>query len=338
MIFSVFSKHPRSFLNHTLLQISIIATLVITSPMVSTAQTTDFCRLELSSESSSFFPAITTFAYSERTNLLAIAGDDFSIRLVDLGNGTNPEHRIEHANWIRALAFRADGRALHTYGSVVHLTYEEDCGRWLLQSTSKTACVSEDSFRTEGRLLGNLASRPIKSFQDTPTVKRNSFVATVSKDPQKIASRAGFADKSKGSISSEAFSANEVSSIRIWPGNADLRIRDFEFLPSEKHVATCSERGVIQLFHVDNHESVLSIQVARCNLFTLTVLSERYIATGGSDNRIYIVDLKKHDVVRVLTGHVGSISALQQCGTKLASGGFDTDVLLWDVSEFCSSE
>lgn len=117
----------------------------------------------------------------------------------------------------------------------------------------------------------------------------------------------------------------------------DGRLRDLAFLGDRPVLASCGEDGVVAVFDTDRLEKLRTVRVTTGRLFALAPVDGTRVAVGGSDNVIRLVDLESGAVVRELSGHEGSVSALAVCGRWLFSGGYDATLRRWPLrglSEF----
>ena len=60
-------------------------------------------------------------------------------------------------------------------------------------------------------------------------------------------------------------------------------------------------------------------------------LSPNRLAVAGSDNRITLWDLDQRRITETLSGHTGSVAALDAEQGLLASGGYDTSIRVWAI-------
>jgi WD40 repeat protein len=69
-------------------------------------------------------------------------------------------------------------------------------------------------------------------------------------------------------------------------------------------------------------------------------VNDATLASGGTDNRIWIWDLKTRQPTRRLEGHTGTVAALacDARGATLVSGSYDTTLRIWDLSESATPE
>ena len=73
-------------------------------------------------------------------------------------------------------------------------------------------------------------------------------------------------------------------------------------------------------------------------LFTICVLNDGLLATGGSDNKIYIWDIDRLQHLGVLQGHTGSIACLDFQENLLVSASFDTFIRLWTTEKIARQD
>ncbi|MEX0867799.1 MAG: WD40 repeat domain-containing protein, partial [Pirellulales bacterium] len=88
------------------------------------------------------------------------------------------------------------------------------------------------------------------------------------------------------------------------------RIRALEFSPDAKLLASGSEDGRVRVWSVPQNEMLLELNCRTAKVMSLVFVGPRKIATGGTDNDIRLWDLSTGDETDRLYGHKGSVGAL----------------------------
>ena len=58
-----------------------------------------------------------------------------------------------------------------------------------------------------------------------------------------------------------------------------------------------------------------------------------HLAAAGSDNLVRLWDVARQEELGLLTGHTGSIAALECHDKVLISAGYDTTVRIWSIAD-----
>jgi WD40 repeat protein len=94
-------------------------------------------------------------------------------------------------------------------------------------------------------------------------------------------------------------------------------------------------RGQISLFDVEQKRELYTRQLEYDPVFALVIGPERRrVAVAFRSSRIHVVDVQDGKTEQILRGHRDSVYALAWLGSeRLASGGKDKRLLVWDLSK-----
>ena len=84
----------------------------------------------------------------------------------------------------------------------------------------------------------------------------------------------------------------------------------------------------------DSGTEISSLSTAPAKVLALAAYAPGRLATAGSDNQIRLWDLAAQRETARLSGHTGSVAALDSSGEILVSGSFDTTVRIWRLDGF----
>lgn len=289
-------------------------------------------------------PVVTALAYSQQQNALAVGGDDHSIQIVSLSDQSVRHVLWHHQDWIKSLEYSANGESL--------LSAADD------GNISTWNCANYSLASSRG-----LVGHPIFSARYAHKISSASEIAFV-----------GFSGNlytcdQASTLRSQALHGGELRTLSIASGglqfvtagsdgklyvldhsrleNGQLnrlavvevaahtkRVWQVAYMPGELEVVSCAEDGTLVVSNLLSHQVIARVTIPKCKLRALAVLSSRYVATAGSDNHVYIVDVQRQLTVLRLAGHTGTVCALQKCGATLASSSYDSTLLMWNLEAY----
>ena len=275
-------------------------------------------------------PVITAMAIDPQGEILAVAGDDRSIRLLDPDDLSEIGRLIGHRDLVRTLAFRPDGQILASAGNDGRLNLWSRAAGWeVARRAEDLPTLFSVRFSPDGRQLAAVGfdSQLLLFGPDSPPSlpcqcsDLRSLAYHHSGKWLAVVGRSG---------ALHLFDPQNGSDLGKFPIHSS-RIRDMTALPGTDLLATVSEDGAVTLFDLKSHRITAQIDLLPCKLFTVAAIDGSTIAVAGSSNRIRIVDCQRGEVIAFLDGHQGSINSLIHCQGTLYSGGFDTTVRKWQV-------
>ena len=277
---------------------------------------------------------VTAIAADPRGQVLAVSGDDFAIRIVNMSTMNVMETLTAHSDLVRTLAFSPDGSKLISAGNdgqvIVWSRDRQYAIAQRIQGSPALACVT---FSPNGKTIAAVGFDNTVYMIGKGAGEKPNFKCDCT-DLRTVAYR------SDGKMLAVA---GRTGVLHLFdPTNGDLlfektlhsgRIYDVEFYPDAKLLVSVGGDGRAVVFDTQNMQVVRAFQVATCKLFAVSVLDEKTIATAGSDNFIRVVNVVERETVRRLEGHHGSVPTLAYKDGKLYSGGFDATLRRWSVDQ-----
>lgn len=296
---------------------------------------------------------VTAMAADPRGELLAVAGDDHIIRILNshtmqivhvLGDGAGSGDRQPgHFDWIRTLAFDATGSRLCSAGNDGQLLLWDRRRDFALMqeidSAPALACVrfspsgkqiAAVGFDSQVFLIGSATSQMPKLNCDCIDLRCCRY-----RDDGLTLAVGG----RSGAIHLFNPMTGELQHQQVIQ---EARIRDFTFLPNSNVLVSVSEDGTVVRYDSERRQMLAKRKITSGRLFTVVALNSHTIAAAGSDDHIYLVSLEDEDfgltVASTLSGHVGSIATLVLVNGTLLSGGFDATIRRWPLSDLPPNE
>ncbi len=276
-------------------------------------------------------PVVTAMAIDPRGEVLAVAGDDASIRILDAGDLREYDRLVAHRDLVRTLTFRCDSNILASGGNDGSLVLWDRNANWAvtrrLDDLPTLFCVR---FSPDGKQLAAVG------FDSDLMLFGSSSQPQLHCQCSDLRGVAYDAAGGRLAVSGRSgtlylYDTRDARPLGEFPIHTS-RVRDLVFLPGTELAATVAEDGAATIFDLNQHRVVKRIDLLPCKLFTMAAIDRTQIAVAGSDNRIRIVDCASGEIIDHLDGHQGSISSLVFCNGWLYSGGFDATVRKWNVS------
>lgn len=287
-------------------------------------------------------PVITAISVSPKGNVIAAAGDDHAIRIVDLATGKTTATLIGHLDWVQSVEFSPSGLELASCGNDGTLRV------WSLGSTPKMISVksvphalmtlaflrddcifaagfSNRIYRYDGdqkdlAVFHSCDCRDIRSIAASPDRK---WIAFGGRDGVLRMRRIDIVENESG-LHSEPFDELVV------PLHTE-RIRSLQFSTDGNQITSVGEDRRIIHYDVVNRAIVGQAEIGGGKLLGLCELAPHLFAIASSDNTIRIFSDIDQQVRAKLVGHDGSVSILKRTPKHLISGSFDTTIRIWDI-------
>ena len=280
---------------------------------------------------------VTAIAADPRGELLAAAGDDQQIRILQASTLKTLHTLSGHRDLIRTLAFDSEGNRLVSAGNDGQLIlWDRDESFKIEKIWSGTPALARVCFRPDGLEMAAVG------FDSKVHIIGNRSRANFRCDCKDLRAVAFRDDMRMLAV------AGRSGELHLFdPSTGDLlneqplhrgRITDLAFQSDSNQVICVGEDGRTTVFDSDRQKLVHEIPVTTSKLFTVAVINSELAAVAGSDNVIRIVNTDSGKVVRTLQGHSGSVSTLDSTGGWLFSGSFDATLRRWAISDISSSE
>lgn len=284
-------------------------------------------------------PVITSLKIHRAGKVIATAGDDHIVRIYSLADGSQVQRLNSHGDWVRSIDYNPEGTLLASGGNdrrVLLWPAEVTAGVDVKprQFVVHPQAVTAVKFSGDGSLLvvvGFERSVRLYRVSDGELLWRadgpcdDLRTACFSPDQQMIAV-AGRC----GSI--RFLSVADGKAVRDFRAHRQ-RVRAMEFSPDGSYLASVGEDRMVHIQPLSDGDVGKNLPQRPVKVLTAHFYAPGRLAAAGSDNRIRLWDVVKQEEVGLLTGHTGSVAALDSQGTLLASAGYDTTVRLWTITE-----
>jgi small GTP-binding protein len=111
------------------------------------------------------------------------------------------------------------------------------------------------------------------------------------------------------------------------------RVRRVAWSPEGPELAAPCDDKTVQVWDTGRGRRVTRLEMDAAPLCAAWSPDGRLLALGSEDNNVHLLDAAKWETMRVLRGHMNSVSCLafSPSGEFLASGSYDTSLRVWDV-------
>ncbi len=299
-------------------------------------------------------PVVTAISVSPVGDLIAAAGDDHAIRIVDLVTGKTKATLLGHLDWVQSVEFSPNGQELASCGNDGTLRI------WSLGGEPKAIAVRTaphalmalayihdgciytagfshriyryDMNRKDLAVVHSCDCRDIRTIVASPDRTRIAFggrdgvlrVRDVQPDEN-------FESREHGS---ENHSSSEKEIVVLLHSD---RIRTLQFSEDGNRITSVGEDRRIVHFDLISRSIAGKTELGGGKLFGLCQLEPNLFAIASSDNTIRIFSEQDQSVRARLLGHDGTVSILKRSKTHLISGSFDTTIRIWDIDRAISS-
>ncbi len=301
-------------------------------------------------------PVVTAISVSPIGDVLAAAGDDHAIRIVDVKTGKTTATLTGHTDWVQCVEFSPNGQQLASCGNDGTLRI------WSLDSNPKmiskksvahalmtltylngesiyVAGFSNRIYRYDGEqrdlaIVHACDCRDIRSIVASPDRK---WIAFGGRDGVLRLRRVDLAEQvpigvQDGARHLDSTNENEIAV----PLHFD-RIRTLQFSEDGSQITSVGEDRRIIHYDLIHRMVVGKTEIGGGKLLGLCQLEPHLFAIASSDNTIRIFNDTDQQVHARLVGHDGSVSILKRTQKYLISGSFDTTIRLWDIDRAIAS-
>jgi hypothetical protein len=281
---------------------------------------------------------VTAIAADPRGELLAVAGDDHTIRIMSVLSLKIIHTLRAHRDVIRTLTFDADGHRLVSAGNDGQLVFWDcrDSFRLIqrMQGAPALACVS---FSASGSELAAVGFGSDVFIIGRENQKKLAFQCDCSdlrgvayRDDDKVLAVAG---RSGDLHLFDPRSGRLLSDHSIHQG----RIHGIVFHRNSNLAVCVGEDGQVTVFDTENQVLQGRTAATTGKLFAIAIVDSQRVAVAGSDNVIRLVNTDTGRVESSLEGHQGTVATLATSGGLLFSGGYDATLRRWSVGDLQQS-
>lgn len=284
-------------------------------------------------------PVITGLKIHRDSKHIATAGDDHIVRIYSLADGKQVQRLDSHGDWVRAIDYNRDCSLLATAGNdrrILLWPGDVQPGATVKprQFVLQPQAVTSVKFSDDGALLVAVGfERSVRLYRvsdgellwqaDGPCDDLRTARFAPDQQTIAVAGRCGtirFLRTSDG---------KQVRDFRAH----HLRVRAMEFSPDGSSLASVGEDRIVHIQPLSDGDVGKKLPQRPVKVLTAHFYAPGRLAAAGSDNQIRLWDVVKQEEIGLLSGHTGSVAALDSQGTLLASAGYDTTVRLWTITE-----
>ena len=301
-------------------------------------------------------PVVTAISVSPIGDILAAAGDDHAIRIVDLKSGKTTATLTGHLDWVQCVEFSPNGQQLASCGadgtlrvwslvSTPKLISKKSVAHSLLTLTFiNDECIYAAGFSNRiYRYDGDQRELSIVHTCDCRDIR--TIVASPDRKWIAFGGRDGVLRMRRVDLAEQAQIAVQDSTRQLDPTNENElavplhfdRIRTLQFSADGSQITSVGEDR--RIIHYDPVKRVVvgKAEIGGGKLLGLCQLEPHLFAIASSDNTIRIYNDADQQVHARLVGHDGSVSILKRTQKYLISGSFDTTIRIWDIDRAIAS-
>ena len=273
---------------------------------------------------------------------IAAATDDHCVLVCDVDKPADITRLTGHADWVRTVGLSPDGKMLAS-GGHDHSICLWDIGRreQVFQTAACDNAIAAVCFHPNSQQVAVVGFSRGMQIVNTSSGHTSQHLACPCGDVRTVVFSPDGA---------RLAAAGRNGRVRIWnvaDGSRERdiptdrrRIRGLAFSPDGRQLAAAGTSADIRIFDVATGDELMKLETRPAKVHALLFLDQVTLATGGTDNRIWIWDLNTRQVTRRLEGHTGTVAALacDASGSILVSGSYDTTLRVWKLDEDATPE
>ncbi len=285
---------------------------------------------------------VYSLAFSPDSKILASGSFDSSICLWNADKKYLLKKLEGHSSYIFSLGFSHDGKVLASgsFDSTVRL-WSPEAGREIGKLEGHSGPVFSIAFHPKSKLLASGGEDRIIRLWDTDV---GEVMQTMKGHSNSVLSL-GFSSDGK-----LLASGSSDRSIRLWnPENGKqmklLRSRSgsvfcLSFSHDGKLLASGTGDGTIILWNTETAKEIKRLKGHNGSILGISFSSEGYLASVGDDCIVRLWNVNKDKPVNIIEDHSDYVLGVHFSpdGKLLATGSFDAEIRIWNVSELCNSD
>ncbi len=256
-------------------------------------------------------PVVTALAISPDGKILAAAGDDHLIRFFDLTDGKLLHTLVGHSDWVRSLDFSPNGLTLASAGD------DRKVRIWDVASAKQLRALPEHSvaifnvaFSPDGKTVAAAGFEKQIRIYDAATGAVKRSISGPSSDMRALA----FSDD--GKLLATGGRNGKLQVLNVADGSEkkldahQQRIRRLAFSPNDGQLASVGEDQQVRIWNLQQPGTPLTFACDGAKIMSLAFCGPNKLATGGSDNIVHLWDVTGKSEDCRLIGHTGTVAAL----------------------------
>ncbi|MGE3806516.1 MAG: WD40 repeat domain-containing protein [Gemmataceae bacterium] len=284
---------------------------------------------------------VNALAFQKDGHTLASTGHDQTLRLWDTRTGkeTRPAVQLTHETYVD-YRFSADGKTLGwCSNNKAGQLFDVSNGKPKQAIPVPGTCLA---FARDGRTLaiGGMRKSPLQTWDLAAHKQRQTFeldryydyVVALSPTARYLACLVEGPAETDDGMCLCLWDARQGQKLRQWPKGDDDP--DFQFSPDGKLLAFHHQHTRMTLWEMAADTERLHFTVPKTTVVIAFAHHGKLLAVGTSDKEVLVYDLATGTELARFKGHRSGVRALAFApdDRTLASGSYDTTILLWDVS------
>jgi WD40 repeat protein len=283
-------------------------------------------------------PAVVTgVAITPDGRTMAVATDAHRVLIWDVASGICRACLEGHADWVHSVGLSGDGRTLVSgSGDRSICLWDIEQRLQILRLDACDGAVSHACFHPNNQQVAVVGFSNQLQIINTSSGHASHRLACPCSDVRTVTFSP---DGTRLAV------AGRNGRIRLWNVDSGVQERDLEtggrriralaFSPDSRLLAAGGDGPIIHLIDVASDNVAATLDSRPGKVHALLFIDHRQLAVGGTDNRIAIWDVDSRQVARQLVGHTGTVASLacDAAGQVLVSGGFDTTIRVWNLTE-----
>lgn len=327
-------RHASFFATACCLAASFAASRSAAEPAVLRATRVIQCECDAENEKRPAVVTGVTMTPDGRT--IAAATDDHFVTVWDAGNAEIKGRFNGHVDWVRSVVLSQDGKTVASGAGDRSLRmWDIPEHRGILELPGCDNTVASVCFHPNSQQLAIVGFSNTLKIVNCSTGTVNQTLACPCSDTRTVTFSP---DGSRMAV------AGRNGQIRIWNVNNGKQERDIEtdgrriralaFSPDGKRLVAAGSSREIRVIDTTTGNTQMTLSTRPALVYSLLFLDDNRLATGGTDNSIWLWDLNGRQATTKLVGHTGTVAALacDSQGKMLVSGSYDTTVRIWNLA------
>ena len=286
------------------------------------------------SKASAQNPVVTALRIHPNGKWMVSAGDDHAVRIWDIKTGKQLNRLEGHRDWVDTAAFSPDGNLLVTAGNDHRMII------WNLSTGQRTSmrpvgarAISALAFNHQGNRVAIVGFDRSIGIYDVVNRRLVQELKAPCQDMRCVTFSNDDRHLVGGGRNGRIGVYDVASGERLGVFKAhQQRIRAIIFDDDDRQIITAGEDRFIRVWDCETLQLISEISTGKSKTMSMVSLGGDRIAAGGSDNRVAVWNLVSGKRDRSFVGHTGSVVALDHKDGVLVSGSFDTTVRVWSVA------
>ncbi len=288
-------------------------------------------------------PVIAAIALAPQHDLIAVAGDDHSIRILKQSTGETLGVLRGHQGWIQCLEFSSNDNTLVSGSNDGEVWLWNPANNWQgTRIVKKSKGITALTFHPDGQRLAIAVFDEIPFLIDRAGVQLADLKGACTDTRCLLFAADGTLLASGGrdgrlcvwEVTEQGLASEEP---KIDEKLHRRRIHALAFSKENSLIYSVGEDRELVQFARLTSEQQARVSIPGLKALSLVLITDHHVAVGGADNSIRIIDLLEKSECSRLVGHQGSVVTLRCHQDELISGSFDTTIRRWSIRKALES-